>query len=160
MMGPFQLGSRVWPGLSKLTEEAGEVCQVAGKIMGTGGDPDHWDGSDLRVRMGQEVADLSAACRAFFQLNGYDGAPWVLEREIEKYHQFLIWHHDNLEDKPDGVGEGPQPYSKFQRWLGAGGELHHQIYWSWRVYRSAMVHTSIIFFMLGLAVATVLGVLF
>lgn len=148
-MAPFQLGSRVWPGLSKLTEEAGEVVQVAGKLMGTGGDHDHWDGTDLRVRIAQEVADLSAACRAFFQLNDYAGSPWVLEREIQKYHQFIDWHNENLEDKPDEVGEGPKPYSRFARWLGAGGELHHQIYWSWRVYPSAMFHTLFLGVMLG-----------
>lgn len=150
MKGPFQLGSRIWPGLSKLTEEAGEVCQVAGKIMGTGGSPDHWDGTDLRVRMAEEVADLSAACRAFFQLNDYAGSPWVLEREIQKYRQFIAWHNDNLEDKPDEVGEGPKGYSRLARWFGAGSDLHHQIYWSWRVYPSAMVHTAFLFLMLGL----------
>lgn len=35
--GSFSLGSRTWPGLSKLVEECGEVLQIAGKIMGTGG---------------------------------------------------------------------------------------------------------------------------
>lgn len=49
--GSFSLGSRTWPGLSKLVEECGEVLQIAGKIMGTGGTVQHWDGKgDLDER--------------------------------------------------------------------------------------------------------------
>lgn len=39
----FAIGSPVWPGLSKLAEEAGETLQVVGKLMGTGGESAHWD---------------------------------------------------------------------------------------------------------------------
>ena len=31
--GPYSIGSDVWPGLSKLAEESGEVVQVIGKIV-------------------------------------------------------------------------------------------------------------------------------
>lgn len=152
----FMLGSRVWPGLSKLVEEAGEVQQVAGKLMGIGGKPDHWDGTNLRVRMGEEVADLSAACRAFFVLNGFDGAPWVLEREKIKYNLFLKWHVDNLEDKPEGIGV-PEKRSWWRKFIGDGSDLHYQIYWAVRVYPSALRHTMAVFFMLGFVVATILA---
>ena len=40
----FAIGDKKWPGISKLVEEAGEVTQVAGKLMGSGGDILHWDG--------------------------------------------------------------------------------------------------------------------
>jgi hypothetical protein len=46
--GPYSIGSTVWPGLSKLVEEMGEVGQVVGKLIATGGDPAHRDGTDLR----------------------------------------------------------------------------------------------------------------
>jgi len=156
MSATYNLGSRVWPGLSKLVEEAGEVVQVGGKIMGTGGEPEHWDGTNLLRRAGEEVADLSAACRVFFQLNGLDGAPWVLEREKHKYQLFLQWHFDNLEDKPDAIGPGNPGWSKWQRFLGAGSDLHYQIYWSWRIYRQAMIHTSLLSAMVGSALTTLL----
>lgn len=150
----YQLGSRVWPGLSKLLEEAGEMCQVGGKIMGTGGEKDHWDGSDLIRRAGEEVADLSAACRVFIQLNGFDGAPWVLQREQEKYRQFLAWHFDTLEDREDGIGERKAGYSKWQRRFGMGSDLHYQIYWACRVYPAAVAHTGILGFLLGTTFST------
>jgi hypothetical protein len=91
--GSFSLGSKTWPGLSKLVEECGEVLQVAGKLMGTAGAVGHWDGAGaLDERMALEVCDLFAAARAFFQLNGFDGNPVYIEREHAKYMQFLKWH--------------------------------------------------------------------
>lgn len=155
----YSLGSRHWGGLSKLTEEAGEVIQVAGKIMGNGGQAEHWDGTNLRKRMGEEVADLSAAVRCFILLNGYDGAPWVLEREQTKLAQFLQWHADNLEDKEDGIGNDtvvkqPKPFNRFERFLGAGGDLHRQIYWCWRVYPRAVKYTCAVAFLAGGTVAS------
>lgn len=152
----YSLGSRHWPGLSKLVEEAGEVCQVGGKILGNGGNPDHWGGTNLEIRMGEEVADLSAACRAFLQLNGYDGAPWVLEREIHKHRQFLAWHSENLADLPDD-GPAQRGYGRLARFFGAGSDLHYQIFWAWRVYRAAMLNTMFTFMMLGFALGCVFG---
>lgn len=138
MIGNFGFGSRVYPGLAKLVEEAGEVQQVAGKLIMTNGEPNHWDGSDLSVRIAEEVADLSGACRAFFQLNGYDGAPWVLEREIAKWQQFLEWHAENLEDNPDDVPVVMHRWNRFQKAIGCGSDLHYEIYWAWRVYPEAL----------------------
>lgn len=154
MIGNFQLGSRVWPGLAKLLEEAGEVSEIGGKIVGNDGKHIHYDGTRLDVRIAEEVADLSAACRAFFQLNGYDGAPWVLRREIDKYSKFLRWHNENLEDKPDGItqmdyGLIGRVGRRVGRFLGVGSDAHYQIYWSWRVYPQAMFHTLFIGVMLG-----------
>lgn len=104
--GSFSLGSRTWPGLSKLVEECGDVLQIAGKIMGTGGAVQHWDGKgDLDERIALELCDLFAAARAFFQLNGFDGNPVYIQREIQKYRQFLKWHSENLPDKDDSITE-------------------------------------------------------
>ncbi len=35
--GDFSIGSDIWPGISKLIEEAAEVGQVCGKLIGSGG---------------------------------------------------------------------------------------------------------------------------
>lgn len=104
--GSFSLGSKTWPGLSKVVEECGEVLQVAGKLMGTAGDINHWDGKGpLDVRMAEEVCDLFAACVAFFQLNGFDGIEAYMQREMDKYHTFLRWHAEALEQPEDKVTE-------------------------------------------------------
>ena len=55
--GPYSIGSDHWPGLSKVIEECGEVIQAAGKIIAANGDGQHWDGSDLRQRLEDEIAD-------------------------------------------------------------------------------------------------------
>lgn len=60
---PYSVGSNHWTGLSKLIEEAGEVIQVCGKILATGGEDKHWDGTDLRKRLEEELADLLAAAQ-------------------------------------------------------------------------------------------------
>jgi NTP pyrophosphatase (non-canonical NTP hydrolase) len=60
----FQFSSPVWPGLAKLSEECGEVVQVIGKIVGTGGTMRFRDGQTVdRSRMVDELADLFAAAR-------------------------------------------------------------------------------------------------
>lgn len=76
----FCMGATVMPGLSKLVEEAGEVLQVAGKLIQTGGEAEHWDGSDLL-----------AAMDFFVRHNGLDiGA--VQRRAEAKLVKFEQWH--------------------------------------------------------------------
>jgi len=91
--GDFSIGSKVWPGTSKLLEEMGELQQVLGKLMGTAGDPAHWDGSDLRTRIVEEIADLQAAI-AFFQEHNLSAfqRDCVAERAAEKRDLFESWH--------------------------------------------------------------------
>lgn len=93
MKGPFQIGSDVWPGLSKLIEEAGEVQQVAGKLIMTGGDPGHWDGSDLRERLTEELADLQAAIE-FVSEHGHLDVDKLYERRADKLRLFRKWHRE------------------------------------------------------------------
>jgi NTP pyrophosphatase (non-canonical NTP hydrolase) len=91
----FAIGSPKWPGLSKLDEEAGEVVQVIGKLMGTGGDPDHWDGTDLRIRLQEEIADVLAACDFVQLVNPYAlDEVAIAERRREKLETFLRWHRE------------------------------------------------------------------
>lgn len=66
---PFVFGSENWPGLAKLVEEMGELQQVLGKLIMTGGDTNYFDGADLEERLIEEVADVQAALSVFVELN-------------------------------------------------------------------------------------------
>lgn len=88
----FAIGDDQWPGLSKLAEEAGEVVQVIGKLMGTHGKAYHWDGTDLRARLIEEIADVMAACEFVIRQNQLgDG---VTVRFMQKLALFNKWHVD------------------------------------------------------------------
>ncbi len=91
--GDFSIGSGVWPGISKLTEEAGEVLQVCGKLIGTGGDVHHWDGSNLKARLEDEMADVMAACEFVASRNDLD-AGRISRRVDEKIALFNRWHEE------------------------------------------------------------------
>ena len=97
--GDFSIGSDVWPGTSKLIEEMGELQQVLGKLMGTAGQAKHWDGSDLRQRLIEEIADVTAALEFFTVHNLRTADNDVLNTRIrEKYARFCEWQH--AEDPP------------------------------------------------------------
>lgn len=85
--GPFSIGSDVWPGISKLVEESGELGQVIGKLLATGGHEKHWDGSDLRERMRAELADLRAAIDFVAVVNELD----LTARHAYKLRLFHTW---------------------------------------------------------------------
>jgi NTP pyrophosphatase (non-canonical NTP hydrolase) len=89
--GPYSIGSDHWPGLSKLIEECGEVIQVAGKIIATNGETAHWDGTDLRERLQDELGDLVAAVAFVGERNHLD-QDRVLARVDEKSDLFDRWH--------------------------------------------------------------------
>lgn len=90
---PYAIGSDVWPGLSKLNEEAGEVLQVVGKIQGNSGNVWHWDGSNLRVRLVEEVGDVLAACAFVMALNLTPEEQLAIEaRRLVKLALFHQWH--------------------------------------------------------------------
>jgi NTP pyrophosphatase (non-canonical NTP hydrolase) len=91
--GPYAIGSIHCPGLSKLSEEAGEVVQVIGKTMGAGGLVEHWDGSDLRLRLVEEIADVMAACSFVIKANGLDALA-IAQRRQKKLAIFRRWHDE------------------------------------------------------------------
>jgi len=90
--GDFSIGSKVWPGMSKVIEEMGELQQVFGKLMGTGGEANHWDGSDLRKRVLEELADVYAAVQFFVAQNmtQEEQHAWA-ERVATKRRRFEEW---------------------------------------------------------------------
>jgi NTP pyrophosphatase (non-canonical NTP hydrolase) len=85
----FSIGGDRWPGISKLIEEAGEVQQVCGKLLATGGEASHWDGSDLRQRLAEEIADVIAACEFVAAANHL---PDLELRIAMKRERFWKWH--------------------------------------------------------------------
>jgi NTP pyrophosphatase (non-canonical NTP hydrolase) len=87
----FALGDTEWPGLSKLAEEAGETLQVIGKLIQTRGLEAHWDGTNLRERLEDELADLKAAMIFVVQHCNLDG-PRMEERSKAKLARFERWH--------------------------------------------------------------------
>src|ERR1700727_2409741 len=100
--GDFSIGSQVWPGASKVIEEMGELQQVMGKLIGTAGEEKHWDGSDLKERLKEELADVSAAIAFFIAKNfeDTDDREMIL-RVANKKALFFKWHN-----KPEEKGGG------------------------------------------------------
>lgn len=99
MKAPYGIGSKIWPGLSKLVEEAGEMLQQAGRIMALGGErDDHWDGKNVRGCMLEEVSDLLAATEWFIEHNfvGLNRVA-IRERADEKKKQYDAWHRERKE---------------------------------------------------------------
>lgn len=96
----YSFGSRHLPGLSKLIEENGEVGQVAGKIMGLGHMGDHWDGTNLKARLEDELADLQAAIEVFTRLNNLNRVR-MYARACVKRDLFLSWHSEGPALSPD-----------------------------------------------------------
>lgn len=80
---------------------AGRVVQVIGKLMGTGGQVDHWDGTNLRLRLIEEIGKLRAACESFGVSS--DLQLEIAERRSAKRQLFLRWHREQL---AAGAGDG------------------------------------------------------
>lgn len=90
---PYGIGSDLWPGLSKLVEELGEVAQVVGKIMGTGGDIVHWSGPNLDQRLSEELGDLLASISFVIEENKqYLNEDEIYKRAQFKRAKFDKWH--------------------------------------------------------------------
>jgi NTP pyrophosphatase (non-canonical NTP hydrolase) len=98
--GDFSIGGNLWPGISKLIEECGEVGQVAGKLIGNEGRTDHWDGTDLRERLEDEMADVIAAIDFVTSLNGLSAAR-ITQRAGKKLALFNSWHRNQQTESAD-----------------------------------------------------------
>lgn len=90
--GPFSIGSSLWPGVSKLIEEMGELGQALGKLMATFGAAEHWDGTNLDRRIEEEMADVLAAIAFVRDLNGHrldaDRIACLTEHKHTLFHQW------------------------------------------------------------------------
>lgn len=94
-LGDCSIDSNHWPGTSKLLEEMGELQQVLGKLLDTGGEVKHWDGSNLRERLVEEIGDLRAAL-IFFELVNFTSKDHELvdARIQQKLELFQKWHKE------------------------------------------------------------------
>ncbi len=89
----FNIGSDLWPGTSKLIEEMGEVTQILGKLIATEGNIEHWDGSNLRNEIEDELGDLTAAIEFFIVRNSLS-VNNISKRAIRKKELFYRWHNE------------------------------------------------------------------
>jgi NTP pyrophosphatase (non-canonical NTP hydrolase) len=92
----FDIGSRVWPGISKLIEECAEVVQVCGKLIALRGERRHWDGTDLKERLEDEVGDGYAAAQFVIEHCGLDIGR-IRARASQKHALFEKWHAEHKE---------------------------------------------------------------
>lgn len=76
-------------GLVKLLEECGEASQVAAKLIAYPDTP-HPDGTNLRVRLQEEMSDVMAAMNAVADLHGLD-IESMRARTKRKYELFIKW---------------------------------------------------------------------
>lgn len=88
----FAIGAERWAGISKLVEEAGEVVQVCGKLFATYGEIAHWEGSDLRTRLEEEIGDVLAAVEFVIEKNPILSREKIQVRRAEKLALFRTWH--------------------------------------------------------------------
>jgi hypothetical protein len=90
--GDFSIGGKVWPGTSKVLEEMGELSQVLGKLIGSHGEVEHYDGSNLRDKLVEEIGDLRAALSFFQEFNMTpEENNAVAERIGKKIVLFMKW---------------------------------------------------------------------
>lgn len=111
--GEFSIGGDLWPGLSKLIEENGELSELlpeaaltktlallqktSGKLIGSEGRTDHWSG-DLRRMLHEEIADVLAALNFFTTRNGLD-KDLIHERAEAKLNTFARWEREAQEKR-------------------------------------------------------------
>lgn len=89
--GPFSIGQNLWPGIAKLAEECGELVQIIGKLIATGGRTDHWSGLDLRKELEDEMADVLAAINFVDRHNDLH-SEHIAGRAHAKVILFEQWH--------------------------------------------------------------------
>ena len=81
---------------TKLAQATGKAMQVIGKLMGTGGDPNHWDGTNLRDRLEHSLSELLGA--GAFAAKLCDVEEMVEARKMLKLGVFRCWHIDGLSE--------------------------------------------------------------
>ncbi len=78
-------------GLVKLTEECGELIQIASKKMTRMNSDEHWDGAgSIKERLENEIADVAAASRIVMENFNLDEER-IKRRYLEKFDLFQKW---------------------------------------------------------------------
>ena len=84
-------------GLIKLAEECGELVQAAMKRI-TCSDETHWDGSNLKERLEDEIADVMAAS-SIVTANLHLDQERMIERSKQKIALFTYWQGGGKDPK-------------------------------------------------------------
>lgn len=99
-------------GVAKLIEETGELQTELGKLQQTLGkrlamwdQDEHWDGSNLKVRMEDEFADVSASMYFVSLQLGMDSER-MNRRQIAKIELFGTWH-EQIANNDHGIDAVP-----------------------------------------------------
>ncbi len=135
---PYSFNGPQLPGIAKVVEEAGEVVQVFGKLMMTGGEQINFDGTDLLTELLKETADLAAALD-FFQeyaianMDQETQAAW-LQRRRAKLQKFIEYR---AEEK---AHTGAWDYVMFQMMLEEQGFFEFATFSEGSTHRKFVVH--------------------
>lgn len=92
----FAIGDKIWPGVSKLVEECGELVTEFGKLMGSRGDQHHWSGN-LVERIENEMGDVLAAVDFVLEHCWLLSKEQVQTRREKKLAIFRQWHMEDPE---------------------------------------------------------------
>jgi hypothetical protein len=124
---PFTIGSDVWPGLAKITEECAELIKVIAKLQANGGDTSYFDGTDLLVGLLDEMADVQASIEFAIRYNEVLNMNVIRARTEQKIRLFETWHNaEKLQretprlracDDPDCIA--PKPHTHDWNIVGA-----------------------------------------
>lgn len=87
-------------GVAKLIEECGELQQVLGKRLAYWDADEHWDGTNLRKRMIEEMGDVMAAIQFVGEL--YEFFPEIQDRAFAKLDLFESWEAQ-LDNNDHGI---------------------------------------------------------
>lgn len=80
-------------GLGKIQEECGELIQVAAKKSAFMDREIHPDGSNMKARIEEEIADVKAAIR-MVEINLDLDLQAIEARALKKFQIFMAWHND------------------------------------------------------------------
>jgi len=95
---PYSIGSSEWNGLSKVIEELGELQQVCGKTIGSGGDQNHWSGN-LVEKFIEEIGDSYAALDFFVDQNfSREDQARIYKQAHMKYERFRQWDKETKQN--------------------------------------------------------------
>jgi NTP pyrophosphatase (non-canonical NTP hydrolase) len=98
----FEIGAlpHEYPGVSKLVEELGELLQILGKLIATGGRSEHWSGLNLRDELLKEIGDVRAAIQFVLETCLTTEEIGVVHRRTqEKLRRFRGWHQEQMRDQ-------------------------------------------------------------
>ena len=68
----FKIEDKKWPGVAKCLEEMSELSTEFGRLIANNGKVKHWNGTDLKLTIKDEVADVLAALTFFVGCNMND----------------------------------------------------------------------------------------